>query len=147
MNKIIACIFLALPLGCLAQATDRMADLGETVLAVHQNLQSHDYSNTVRRLFALTNETDVASAALHLQRPTCLAMYEQLFAQLVTNRPTVHPQSTDIVVYSCHAPIVVGTNSWDRFDNLGAMFVFNGSNWIFHDTAVRREARRDPPPK
>jgi hypothetical protein len=119
-----------------------MANLAETVVVAHQTLQSRDYSNTVRRLFALTNETDVAAAALHLQKPKCLAMYEQLFAQLVTNSPTVHSPSKDIVTYSCHAPIVVGTNSWDRFDSLEVMFVFNGSNWIFHDPSFERKLGR-----
>ena len=63
--------------------------LTDTVTAVHQSLRSHDYTNTVRRLFHLTNETEIAVAAIHLQRPKCLAMYEQLFAQLESIKPSV----------------------------------------------------------
>lgn len=142
MKRLIATAFLALPLACFAQKTDRMATLAETVAAANQSLQSHNYSNTVRRLFALTNEAEVASAAIHLQRPKCLAMYEQLFAQLVSIKPTLHPLSTNTAMFSCPTPIVIGTNSWDRFDDMEVMFIFDRWQWIFHDPSFERKLGR-----
>lgn len=142
MKRLVAITFLALPLACFAQETDRMATLAETVAAANQSLQSHNYSNTVRRLFALTNEEEVASATIHLQRPKCLAMYEQLFAQLVSIKPRLDTLSTNTAMFSCPTPILVGTNSWDRFDNMEVMFIFDGSQWIFHDPSFERKLGR-----
>ena len=116
--------------------------LTETVSAINHSLQSHDYSNTVRRLFSLTNESEVASAALHLQRPKCLTMYEQLFAQLVTTKPVFDPVTTNTAVFSCPKSIVIGTNSWDCFDDMDVMFIFDGSQWIFHDPSFERKLGR-----
>ncbi len=133
---------LLLPLCCLAEETNRFATLTKTVAAANQSLQSHDYSNTVRRLFGLTNEAEVASAAIHLQRPECRVMYEQLLAQLVGIHPTLDGEPLRAASFKCPKPIVIGTNSWDRLEGMEVMFIFNGGQWIFYDPSFEKKLGR-----
>ncbi|MEK9135768.1 MAG: hypothetical protein AAB393_01490 [Bacteroidota bacterium] len=134
--------FLAVAVSSFADETNRADMLTETVAVAHQRLQAHDYSNAVRRLFCLTNETEVAAAAVHLQRPKCLALYEQLFAQLVSIKPTLDGEPARAASFKCPEPIVVGTNSLNRYDEVEIMFLFNGGQWIFHDPSFERRLGR-----
>lgn len=142
MKKLTAIALLASGLGCFKGEATRPALLTDTVTAVHQSLRSHDYTNTIRRLFHLTNETEIAVAAVHLQRPKCLAMYEQLFAQLVSIKPSLDGDPPRAASFRCPDPVVVGTNAVDRYDKLEVMFLFDGLQWIFHDPSFERKLGR-----
>jgi hypothetical protein len=65
-------------------------------------------------------------------------MYEQLFAQLVSITPTLDGNPPRSASFTCQTPIVIGTNALDRFDHMAVMFIFNGSQWIFHDPSFER---------
>ncbi len=135
----VAFALLASILGCFGGEVSRLDILTNTVAAVHQGLQSRDYTNTVGRLFHLTNETEVAVAAVHLQRPKCLAMYEQLFAQLVSITPSLDGEPPRAASFRCSDPIVVGTNRLDRYEKMEVMFLFDGTQWVFHDPSFERK--------
>jgi hypothetical protein len=142
MRILAAIALLASTLGCFGGEASRVAMLTNTVAAVHEGLQSHDYTNTVARLFHLTNETEMAVAVVHLKRPKCLAMYEQLFAQLVSVTPSLDGEPPRAATFRCAAPIIVGAGSQDRYEKMEVMFLFDGSQWIFHDPSFERKLGR-----
>ena len=138
MKTLVTIALLAFAQLCFAAEANRNAVLTETVRMANESLQSHDYGNVVRFLFRLSDQTEIASATAQIQRPRSLAVYEQLFAQLINVRPIYDSDPPNTATFKCPTPIIVGKDSWDRYDSLSVMFIFDGSHWIFHDTFIER---------
>lgn len=136
---LLTCILLGVvQAGCTNN--DKSGDLRQLrrkVDYVHKMLETNQHAEVVKTLFLLEDPNEISIAVECLRRPRCLEMYEKMFAIISTLKPT-KGELPSIAYYQFENFEL----SYDTFDKMQIMFIYDGTHWVFHDPSFERKLKR-----